>query len=69
MAIVTFPIAPTGDFCLACGQSMKTHGQVCVRDVVIGQDQHAIARRLRLVRLQTRPVRPGDLQHRVEGPQ
>lgn len=52
MAVVTFPIAPSGDLCLACGQLMVTHGRTCGRDVVIGQDQHAIARRLRLARLQ-----------------
>lgn len=52
MPVVTFPIAPLGDRCLGCGQPIVTHGRACRRDVVIGQDQHAIARRLRLARLQ-----------------
>lgn len=50
--VLTFPIEATGDFCLACGQSMVRHPKQCERDVTLGQDQHAIARRLRLARLQ-----------------
>lgn len=67
MAVLSFPIAPRGDFCLACGQPMVAHGKACVRDVVIGQDQHAIARRLRLARLQIgRGLKLDRFRHRVE---
>jgi hypothetical protein len=54
MAVVTFPLVSRGDFCLACGRPMAVHGDRCVRDVVIGQDQDTLARRLRLARLQIR---------------
>lgn len=64
--VLTFPIAK-GDLCLACGQLMKGHPTQCVRDAVVGQDQHAIARRLRLARMQTRPLKVGVVRHRVEG--
>lgn len=67
MGVVTFPLVPHGDFCLACGQPIAMHGPRCTRDAVVGQDQHAIARRLRLARLQIgRGLKVSTIRDRVE---
>jgi hypothetical protein len=69
MPVLTFPIVPAGDFCLACGVSMAQHGDRC-RDEVIGRDQETVARRLRLARLQIgRALKVRTIANRVEGVQ
>jgi len=59
MAVVMFPLTSPADECSACGRPRAAHfvnGRAigCRADVVIGQDQMTLARRLRLARLQSR---------------
>lgn len=72
MRVLAFPVTASGNLCTGCERPTAEHevnGRWvgCSRDVVIGQDQERLARRLRLAALQPRVVKVRPFGIDVEG--